>query len=106
MGRASHLMTDTITVQPLSGTTNWGDPSFGTARTQKARVEFVFNILRDSEGNERQSNARVATETEIGLHDRVFFPGDDTSDVEDARKVIQTETASTPDGYTLYQVFF
>lgn len=106
MGRASHILVDTVTIAQITGRSLSGDPTFGTQSTIPARVERLFSTVIDDEGNEVLSQHKVASESEIRLTDSVWLPGDDTTSNNDARRPIATTKASTPDGYTLFETFF
>lgn len=108
MGRATHLLTQTITVAPYTGRSGFGgDPTFGTQVELPCREEKKLQIIRDTEGKEKQSNTTLVTETEIDERSRVWLTGANTSDDNAASRVIGRGSAPIPgDGYTLYETFF
>jgi hypothetical protein len=101
----SHLLTDTVTVKAPSTVDNYGDVSFGASSTIKARVEKKQKLHRDDAGNEVATNHVILTETEITQGSRVWLPGSDTTDDNDALVPLQWGQASTFGGYTIYEVY-
>ena len=94
----SAMLTDTITVARATGKDSYGDPTFGTKFTVRARVENEIKTTYDSTGRERVAMQRIATTERINLQDRIWLPGENTSNVSDARTPIRVENASTPSG--------
>jgi hypothetical protein len=98
-------LTDTVTVAEPSGVSAYGDPTFGTKRTVKARVEGGPLLVKDGSGVEVQADYRIVTESEISVQSRVWLPGDDTTDNNAARRPVSVRSASTKSGgATLYEV--
>lgn len=100
----AHRLTDTITVQSQTGVSA-GDPTWGSKVAKKGRVEHGTKMIV-SEGTEKQSEAQVLTDFAIGLEDRVWFPGDDTSDDNAASRPIGVKKARDFGGYTIYETYF
>lgn len=105
-GPWTHLLTQTITVADQTGESGYGDPTFGTQYTLRARVEFGTELLRDTDGNETQSMAAVTTEVEIPRTSRVWLPGDDISEAGAGRTAITVKSAPLPRGTFLYETRF
>jgi len=103
MGRALHLLTDTITVAEVTGRSGSGDPTFGTQSTLPARVENKLSKVLDNEGKEVLSSTRIYTETELTMNHRIWLPGTDTTDGNDSVRPLMVSNSSTPNGWTLYK---
>jgi hypothetical protein len=91
-------MVDTVTVVSVAGRSNAGDPVFGPQREISARVEDGGYLQRDSDGNELQAQHVLATEDEIKITDRLWLPGDDTSDFSASRRPLTVRYARTRTG--------
>lgn len=104
----SGLLTQKITVQALTGRNTYGQPTYSTvSQVLSARVETKMELVRDRKGDERVSKTQVCTDTPIGDFDRVWLPGRDTSDPNEALTPIALSSAQTPSGsYTFYLTFF
>lgn len=106
MGRATHLLTQSIVYVPVTGRTRTGDPTFGAQVTLNARIEFGTQLIRDDQGTEIDCEAVIITETQIPRDARVWLVGTDTvGDTEDARAVEAQKSAQTPGGYSLFETF-
>ena len=105
MSRASHLMTHTVTLASKSGRSNSGDPTYGSQTTISARVERKSKLFMAQDGNHKMAESRIISESEILLTDRVWLPGDDTTDTNESKQPIAVGNADTPDGYTLYEAW-
>lgn len=107
MGQAAHLMTATITVARLVDHERIsGDPIYGDQFTMRARVERRVAIVIRADGSEAQANTQITSESELKESDRIWLPGADTSDDEVSKRPIEAAMASTPSGFTLYEVRF
>lgn len=105
MGKATHLLTDTVTIASVTSRSGGGDPSYGAQTAIRARVEDESKIVIAPDGNERQANHKIVSEVAIGLTDRVWLPGDDTAKANDARRPVTVKTAQTPGGYRLHETW-
>lgn len=73
----------TCTKKSQSSTDSDGDPGgYGSAVTFKARVQRS----KDRDATEIEHTAVIYTSTEVLVTDRVWLPGDSTSDVDLARR--------------------
>jgi len=100
-----HLMRDTVTIASEAGYAD-GKPSFGSQTTIKARVEHQTKFVRGPGGQEVQSDHQFATESTVKTTDRVWLPGDTTSDNTAARRPIIVKQSTTLDGgYTYTEVY-
>jgi hypothetical protein len=102
------MLTQKVTVQAIAGRNTYGQPTYAAASTVlKARVESKIELIRDSKGDERVSKTQVATNDPIGDFDRVWLPGRDTTDPNEALTPIALSSAQTPSGsMILYLTFF
>ena len=78
---AAAWMTSTIRVASVTGADSYGKATFSTPRAVAARVELGSRLVRDANGEQVSSQARVFSVTPIKLTDRVWLPGFDWSDV-------------------------
>lgn len=107
MGRAAPLMTHTVTLAAASSVSNFSDVTYAAQTTIKARVEHRRTLAIDASGNRVSAEHTVISESEIKLSDRVWLPGDDTSEANEARRPISVGNADIPgSGYTLYEAKF
>lgn len=74
------LMNQTINVATKSGRDSSGDPSYGTAADVSAYVEKRRGIVELPTGEKVETSHWIVVESEIKLSDRVWLPGDSTSD--------------------------
>lgn len=100
-----HLLTDTITYKLKTGVGTYGDPSFGSALTTKARVEFTSKTYVDPSGNEKYSQHVLTTTVELPRGTRLWVPGASTSNDNEALEVKQIKKANIPGGDYLYEVY-
>lgn len=105
MGAAAHLLIHTITVKSRTGVDAGLTPTYGTASSFAARVERKKKEVADAGGQTKIAEHWVVSETEIKLGDRVWLPGDDTNDDNEAHDPIQVGRASTTSGYVLYEAY-
>jgi hypothetical protein len=98
-------MTDTVTIASKSGRGNSGDPTYGAQSTIMARVEPVTKLVMGADGNEKMASTRMISESEVLITDRVWLPGDDTSEVNESKQPIKVGNAATPPGYRLYEAW-
>jgi hypothetical protein len=96
MGRLAHLLTDTVTIASETGRSNTGDPTFGAQSTIAARVEEIDQIVLLFDGNEARATHSVASEDEIKRTDRLWLPGDNTSDNTKARRALTVKHSRFP----------
>lgn len=97
-------LVDTITVAAPSGVSNYGDPTFGASSTLAARVQSKRQIIKARDGEEIISDHVIYTANAIAPDSRVWLPGDDTGDANEARRVLATyETHDKPGAVVLYK---
>jgi len=104
----SSMLTQKITVQAIAGRNSYGQPAYAAASSvMNARVETKMELIRDRKGDERVSKTQVCTSAPIGDFDRVWLPGRDTTDPNEALTPIALSSAQTPSGsFTFYLTFF
>jgi hypothetical protein len=70
------VLNQTITVEPFTGSDGYGEPSFGTSISYKARCVGKTRIIRDGKGNERISSHTVYVNSlaEFSPKDRITLP--------------------------------
>lgn len=102
-----HLLTDTIYVSYATGTTAYGDLTYGDYVEVKAALERGFSKIVDTDGNETTSSASCATAIEIPLNARVILNAADVGDNTKARQPIAvTSCPSRISGVFYYETFF
>jgi hypothetical protein len=99
-------LTHTITIQSQTGVDGAGDPAWSAQTTLKARVEHGTKKLVGANGEEKQAEHVAVTLTELSLEHRVWFPGDDTADLNAAKRPLMIKKADTFDGYTIFETYF
>lgn len=98
-----HLLTQRIIVQAEIGKDESGDPVYGTPLIFPARVELDQRMVFDNNGKETSSSHRIMTMKQMPNEARIWLPDADTKDVTQARKILQTKSASIPGSYALYE---
>ena len=98
--------TDKIIVQPVVGVGNSGQPLYGEFITIKCRVEHNMKKITDATGQEKISDAQIALSEKVGLQDRIWLPGADTSRVDQARKAQNFQSATSKNGRTTMMMLF
>ncbi len=103
----AHLMPDTATVAPFTGRDGDGKPTFGAQVAVKGREEKKQKQVINTRGEEVTSDTQFATQTSIGVQDRVWLPGADTAKDNEARTPVALVSAKTlQGGLTLLEVMF
>ena len=106
MGRAAHLMSDTIYVSSPASV-DGGGVTYGDQSSLAASVEHKTSRVVGPDGVERKAMHYLACETEIELEDRVWLDIDDKTKAAEARRPIAVgSSVSRRDGYTIYQAWF
>lgn len=94
-------LTDTITIASQSAVGAKGDPSYGTKTTAAARVQAG----RDRHETEIEHSHVIYTTSPVLVDDRIWLPGDSTSDTTLARRAVHVESSHDRGGTTtLYKV--
>jgi len=101
----SHLFLDTVTIAAQASVSEAGDPTFGSQSTIKARVEHGTKLVV-SDGAQIQADHVVITTSPVLHTDRLWLPGDSTSDNNAARRpVVIKKATGLLGGLTLYEVY-
>jgi hypothetical protein len=87
-----------ITLEPYSGQDGYAKPSYGTAKTYKARIERTRTMIRAADGHEEVSERRIfldTTDTTITTKDRITLP---TAFTPTKPKIIDVQVVSDHKG--------
>jgi hypothetical protein len=105
-GPSDHFR-QTITYAPLLGRDAYGKPTFGSSATAPARVQPQRKMIRTADGSEFLASFVVYTAAPIALTDRVWFPGELSTDSNKARRPAAIDDYVDGAGVTRYrQVWF
>ncbi len=63
----THLLTDTVQVAPRTGTTSYGEASYGPPQSYPARVVRRTRMVRTPDGEERLSAVTVYLADDYGI---------------------------------------
>ena len=89
----THLLTQSVDIEPLDSLDTDGSPVFGSLTTGvNARVERSIQIVGGDGGAVRVWTTRVWLDQEVGEGDRIHLPSGDVLEVQ------QTESIPTVDG--------
>ena len=92
-------LNQTIYVASRTGTSSYGDSTFGAATARKARVEVDRRLVANPfTGKEEVTSHRIVVEQAIGLNDRIWLPGHSTSDATLARIPKQVQEGISENG--------
>lgn len=95
-----HRFTDTVTVKSQTGVNSHGDPTYGAASAVSARVQRG----KDRDDDSIDHVAVIYSATEIKVDDRIWLPGETTTDDDKARKAVKVSVSPSLDGsYKLYK---
>jgi len=97
---------DEITIQRMTGVDNFGQPTYGSQKTVKCRVEHDMKKIVDASGQEATSDAQIALSEKVGLQDRIWLPGTDTEKVEQSRLAKNYREASSKNKQTTMMMLF
>lgn len=79
-------LAETIYVASPSTVDTYGQIAYGAPVAVKARVEYRPKVGSNTDGEERESDTFVITESAITITDRIWLPGDDQTDATLARR--------------------
>ena len=85
--------TETIFVATISAVGSFGDKTYGTPVSRTARVQLDEQVVETADGNFLRTTHLIATETRLGKRDRIWLPGDSSSDDTLARLPAQIKEA-------------
>jgi hypothetical protein len=103
MARPSERFKQTISWKSVTSRDAWGAPTFGSLNTANARVEPKRKLVRNSNGDEVLSSHVVYTAAAIVVSDQVWFPGENTSDANKARRPLAIDEYVDGDGLSVYR---
>lgn len=96
---------NTITVASRTGADSYGMATYGSQVSVPARVENRLTLALGGNPNLNSEHVIVTT-TLINPDDRIWLPGDNTSDSTQARRPLKINNASTRDGgYVVYETY-
>lgn len=78
-------MKQTMARAAMSTRNSYGEPTYGVAVDFLARFEDVKKLVRTASGEERMSEHRFTTETEINDTDGIWVPGATSGDTQTVR---------------------
>ena len=94
----SRQLCQTCYVASVTSVDSYGQPTYGTAVSVKARVEPEQGIVDGPNGEERQTSHRVLTASAVTDTDRIWLPADVTSPLQAAKARIPLRVDPCPDG--------
>lgn len=97
------LRTQTISVQPLSGADNAGQPTWGALVTTQAIVDEHEQLVETTNGMV-MSTHKIAPTIAIAQSSRVFLAGADTDDDNEAHHPIMVSSVRAAGGDPVYEV--
>jgi hypothetical protein len=96
---------ETITVAAFDAVSG-GDDTFAASSTLSARVEQRTGIVVTADGTEAAYTHRIATTTEIVPGSRVWLPGANTGDTNEAMRAIASKYSVFLGGAVGYYLTF
>jgi hypothetical protein len=103
MGNPYGRFRQTITFKTLTSVDTYSAPTYGSGTAALARVEPKRKVIRDERGNEILASHVVYTAAAIKMTDRVWFPGESTSDNNKARRPIAIDEYVDGNGLAVYR---
>lgn len=98
-------LVDTVLVSSVTGSTSYGDPTFGPQRSIRCRLVSARTTVTRPDGSETDSGHRVYTTSPVGLSDHLWLPGTNPADPDAAKTPVAVESSHDRAGrYTLYKV--
>lgn len=106
-GGPAHLFKQQITYAAVTTRDSHGRPTLGARSTALARVQPTRKVIKAAAGDEQPVSHVVYTMAPLTLLHRVWFPGEDTDDVNRARRPIAIDSSVDAAGVTrFYKVWF
>jgi len=101
----SSWFTDAVTVQSQTGSSLYGDPTFGPQRTIKGFVQAEVRKEATERGTVVRTVSMFVTDQPIAQGDLLWLPGSDPSDKRQARRLGTVKSAHDKWGCsTVYEV--
>ncbi|ADO68703.1 conserved uncharacterized protein [Stigmatella aurantiaca DW4/3-1] len=88
MSTVTALFRQLVNFSEVIGRDAWGKPTLSALTPAAARVQPSRKLIRDASGAEFVASFVVYTAAPITLRHRVWFPGDDTTDFNRARRPV------------------
>ena len=90
-------MIDTVQITAKTGQSTHGDPTYGAAVPVKCRQGNSQKVIKDIDGNERQSNHQVVTDIEVASTSLLYLVGE-TPGTDSGHEIIRIDSAATKAG--------
>lgn len=101
----SHRHTETVTIRNPTGTSNYGDLTYGEAKTIKVRTERSTWARDEFREREIERFDRFSTlDSTIGPRTLVWFDGEDTDDFDIAKYPERIDVIRALDGELVHYV--
>ncbi|NTX39856.1 hypothetical protein HUA78_44175 [Myxococcus sp. CA033] len=101
-GPAAHFR-QLVSYAEVIGRDAWGTPLLGPFRIAAARIQPSRKLIRDAQGTEFVASFVVYTAAPLTLRHRLWFPGDDLSDINHARRPAAVDEHVDGGGTTRYR---
>ena len=101
----ARVLTRTVTYRARTGVSGAGDPTFGSNTEIKAYVESTQKRVLTTNGDETVATHKIVTASEIPKDAQVWLPGDSTANTELTRRVLVTQYAQDPGGFTVWETW-
>jgi len=72
-------LVSSVSVAPETTRDTYGKPAYGTRRSVKCRIQPQARYVTNARGEDARSSWRIYCEDPIGLSERVWLPGTNTS---------------------------
>lgn len=95
-------MTNAVTVAAIASFDSSGAPTYGAQVLLPARIELSQRLVRSRDGSEVVSSHVVYTQSQIGIEDAIWLPGDSTADQSVAKYPIRVDAAYDRSGNFVY----
>jgi hypothetical protein len=103
MASPSDLFRQQVTISEARGRDVAGRPELGPLEVVAARVQPMRRLIRDANGNEHLASHVIYTAADVTLRHRLWLPGEDTSDLNRARRVSAVDELVDGRGVTRYR---
>jgi hypothetical protein len=69
----------------LGGLDEYGNPAYSTPKECRARIRDLQKLITDSKGQQVVAAVELLTDTPIGIQDRIWLPGADVTNPNQAQ---------------------
>ena len=87
---------------PALGFTAAGVATFGSTVAFQARVESTVKLIRGKDGQEIVSSQQIGTLAAVGEQDRIWLPGEDSTNATIAHVPLKVAQATNKGGAQVY----